>query len=184
MSSNLKVEDILTRLASQLVSAPQPLRYVTRETSASIQLAIARVYLTIKQLRDEFAPTADQAQLERATKQLLRLGIIEKPAGAERPTKVEVTASNFVRDPRVRAWVLSNADGFCEACGNRAPFSTDEGLPFLEVHHVKTLADRGSDRTTNAVALCPNCHRRFHYSADRESLVKSLYKRVQRLLRE
>ena len=34
---------------------------------------------------------------------------------------------------------------------------------YLEIHHVKRLADDGSDRITNAIALCPNCHREFHH---------------------
>jgi 5-methylcytosine-specific restriction protein A len=129
--------------------------------------------LTIKQLRDNFAPTADDVQLERATKQLLAHGTLREPVGIERPTKVEITQATFVRDPYVRAWVLAAAKGFCEACANQAPFSTDDGWPFLEVHHVKMLSDGGSDKITNAVALCPNCHRRFHHSADREFFVTS-----------
>ncbi|WP_444959398.1 HNH endonuclease [Microbulbifer sp. ZKSA002] len=40
---------------------------------------------------------------------------------------------------------------------------TAEGEPFLEVHHLRRLADNGSVTITNAVALCPNCHREFHY---------------------
>jgi hypothetical protein len=40
-----------------------------------------------------------------------------------------------------RAWVLATAKGFCEACANQAPFFADDGSPFLEVHHVKMLAD-------------------------------------------
>jgi hypothetical protein len=140
--------------------------------------------LTIKQLRDDFAPTADDVQLERATKQLLAHGTVREPVGIERPTKVEITQATFVRDPRVRAYVLAAAKGFCEACANRAPFSTDDGSPFLEVHHVKMLSDGGSDKITNAVALCPNCHRRLHHSADREFFARSIYQRVQRLIRE
>lgn len=140
--------------------------------------------LRIRQLKDDFGPTADATELERATKQLLSLGAVREPAGIEQPTKVESTQSTFMRDPHVRAWVLATADGSCEACANQAPFSTDEGWPFLEVHHVKMLAEGGSDRITNAVALCPNCHRRFHHSADSEFFVASIYQRVQRLIRE
>jgi hypothetical protein len=60
--------------------------------------------LTINQIRDDFAPTADPAELERRTKQLLAIGTLRKPAGVVRPAKVQVTQSNFVRDPRVRAY--------------------------------------------------------------------------------
>jgi 5-methylcytosine-specific restriction protein A len=31
------------------------------------------------------------------------------------------------------------------------------------VHHRVRLADGGDDTTDNAVALCPNCHRKAHY---------------------
>jgi predicted HNH restriction endonuclease len=53
--------------------------------------------------------------------------------------------------------VLATANGFCEACANQASFYSEDGSPFLEVHHVKMLADGGSDQIANAVALCPNC---------------------------
>jgi predicted HNH restriction endonuclease len=86
--------------------------------------------------------------------------------------------------PGVTAWVLATAGEYCEACGNQAPFCTDDGSPFLEVHQVKMLADGGSDQITIAVALCPNCHRRFHHSADREAFVTSMYQRVRRLIRQ
>jgi hypothetical protein len=140
--------------------------------------------LTINQRPDELAPTTDKAQLDRATKALLAGGDVREPAGWERPKRVEITQTAFARDPRVRAWVLANANGSCEACANQAPFFTDDGSPFLEVHHVKMLADGGSDQITNAVALCPNCHRRFHHAADREPFVTSIYQQVRRLVRQ
>lgn len=140
--------------------------------------------LTINQSPDELAPTTDEAQLDRTTKELLAGGNVQEPAGWERPRRIEITQAAFARDPRVRAWVLANAKGFCEACANQAPFFTDDGSPFLEVHHVKMLADEGSDQITNAVALCPNCHRRFHHSADRESFVTNIYQQVRRLIRQ
>lgn len=140
--------------------------------------------ITVTHGRDPFAPTADEAELERATKKLLASGTMREPAGSEQPEKVETIQGAFVRDPRVRAWVLATAKGFCEACANPGPFIADNGSPFLEVHHVKMLADGGPDKTTNAVALCPNCHRRFHYSLDRESFVESIYGRVSRLIRQ
>ncbi|MGH8030771.1 MAG: HNH endonuclease [Luteimonas sp.] len=67
---------------------------------------------------------------------------------------------------------------------NRPPFKDTGGLPFLEVHHVRHLAEQGSDRTSNAVALCPNCHRRCHLSADKDAFVVSLYENVPRLIAE
>jgi 5-methylcytosine-specific restriction protein A len=79
--------------------------------------------------------------------------------------------------------VRNEAEGHCDGCGEPAPFQK-LGLPYLEVHHVKPLAEKGSDQVTNAVALCPNCHRRCHHSSDNEEFTASLYKKVRRLIPE
>ncbi|WP_242657405.1 HNH endonuclease [Vibrio antiquarius] len=60
--------------------------------------------------------------------------------------------------------VLLRADGVCERCKQQAPFSRSrDGTPYLEVHHIKRLADGGDDSVENAQALCPNCHRELHF---------------------
>ena len=35
-------------------------------------------------------------------------------------------------------------------------------LPFLDAHRANHLAEKGSDCTSNAVAMCPNYHQRCH----------------------
>ena len=92
------------------------------------------------------------------------------PAGQAKPMRVPTTVSTFVRDADVKAWVLRRANGTCECCDKQAPFKMPDGTPYLEVHHLRTLADGGSDTVTNAVGICPNCHRELHYgmsAADR-----------------
>ena len=79
------------------------------------------------------------------------------------------------------AWVLEEADGVCELCGSLAPFHRIGGDPYLEVHHVKTLAEGGPDVIENAVALCPNCHRELHHGASSDDRRKQLYGKVSRL---
>lgn len=79
---------------------------------------------------------------------------------------------------------MQQATGNCECCNQPAPFNGADGSPFLEVHHVRHLADGGSDTVENAVALCPNCHRELHYGQGAKALVSSLYDRVGRLVRE
>jgi len=61
------------------------------------------------------------------------------------------------------------ARGICEACENEAPFKTKTGRPFLKVHHPKRMSDGGPDHPNNVAAVCPNCHRRGHFSHDRET---------------
>lgn len=126
-------------------------------------------------------PTSDLAELNKRTKRARVLGPPPKPKGQAKPEPTSVTSTVFKRDPVVRAYVLDVAGGKCELCDHSAPFEDMDGDPFLEVHHVKTLADGGPDTAENAVALCPNCHRSLHLSKDREQRRASLYAKVSRL---
>lgn len=92
------------------------------------------------------------------------------PSGQPAPPKTKASSSRFIRDPNVIAWVLVKAAGHCEVCGDAAPFLRADGEPFLEVHHVRFLSQGGPDTTDNAVACCPNCHRRFHHDPERDTL--------------
>lgn len=92
---------------------------------------------------------------------------VPRPAGDASPRRSSSTAARYQRLPSVIAYVLYRAAGKCELCGV-APFLGSDGEPFLEVHHVKQLADGGPDTTDNAAALCPNCHRELHHGLHRE----------------
>jgi len=103
------------------------------------------------------------------------------PSGNAHPQPVAATTTSYPRDAKVKAWVLQQAAGVCELCHQPAPFSGPDGLPYLEVHHVRRLADEGPDRIDNAVAICPNCHRELHYGADAPNKVAQLYRELLRL---
>jgi hypothetical protein len=107
----------------------------------------------------------------------------KKPPGNKKPKKKTVTVDVYERDAEVKEWILSNANGSCESCLN-TPFLLCDGTPFLEVHHVKRLADGGSDTTSNTVALCPNCHRELHYGINSNDKLSKLYQYIDRLVRE
>ena len=106
------------------------------------------------------------------------------PLGVVSPKTRDITASGFTRNSDVKNWVLKQAKGQCECCNKSAPFLTMDGEPFLEVHHVKRLADNGTDTITNAIAVCPNCHRALHYSTNKTELTLSLYINIPRLVME
>lgn len=106
------------------------------------------------------------------------------PPGNAHPSTHQRTETIIDRDPDVVEWVLAAAAGHCKNCGLPAPFERADGSPYLQVHHIKWLAKRGSDRVTNAVALCPNCHRRFHYGDDATELAAEIVLRVGRLVAE
>ncbi|WP_428946851.1 HNH endonuclease [Acidithiobacillus ferrooxidans] len=105
-----------------------------------------------KSLEDDQQGQARRARLDNAPKKS------RKPRLRVR----EVVA--YERNPDVVAEVLTRADGKCEACKKPAPFlRRSNGKPYLEVHHVMQLADGGDDTVENAIAVCPNCHRKAHY---------------------
>lgn len=126
-------------------------------------------------------PTADQSELEFRTNAIRQLRDHRIPKGIQTPQQVNVNSVQYKRDPFVKAWVLNNANGICELCRCLGPFQTKDGSYFLEVHHVIPIMEGGPDVIENTVALCPNCHRRCHLSADYVHQKRRLYKQVERL---
>jgi predicted HNH restriction endonuclease len=55
----------------------------------------------------------------------------------------------------------------CELCGKKLTVKPD-------IHHITPKAEGGSDRNSNLLVLCPNCHRLVHT----EKISKSELKRV------
>jgi len=136
----------------------------------------------LRELRNEAVqPTTEPATLLSRADALLATGNLIKPAGNANPPSRQSTTKVYSRSPEVVAWVLRQANGICEACGDPAPFAAANGRPFLEVHHVTRLVDGGPDIVENAVAVCPNCHRRLHYSRDAKSYRKKVLARNARL---
>lgn len=86
-----------------------------------------------------------------------------------------------VRSAAVRIYALRRADGFCEGCGQPAPFKTREGRPYLEPHHIHRLADGGPDHPAHVAALCPNCHRRVHHGQDGDIYNTAIGERIKAL---
>ena len=106
------------------------------------------------------------------------------PQGNRVPRTAKTTTTQYVRDAEVVAWVLDLANGVCECCGKSAPFIKEDSTPYLEVHHLRRLADGGSDTIFNAIAVCPNCHRELHYGLGKERLRHRVYESVERLIEE
>ncbi len=103
------------------------------------------------------------------------------PNGSDQVSRSSRESSQFIRNPEIAAWVLDNAMGICEGCGHNAPFIRNDGTPYLEVHHVRWLAEGGPDSIDNAIALCPNCHRRLHSGDDRAAFRRKIISLVARI---
>ncbi|TCQ81211.1 HNH endonuclease [Ochrobactrum sp. BH3] len=131
-----------------------------------------------------FSPTDDPAQLDARVTDLVQREYLPMPKGQITPRRNAVMTSIFERDPAVKAYVLKQAKGRCEACNVEAPFKLNSGLGYLEVHHLKPLALGGSDRIQNAAALCPNCHRAMHYAEDMALRADRLIAKHGRLIKE
>jgi len=172
------ISAVLEQLGLTRITGYMPAKNIGAGVSARI-----RAVLEAKGILDAetYNVTADEAVLEKRAATLQKLPIVIEPQGITSPLQVSSTSTSYVRDPKVRAWVRQQAKGICEGCAEQAPFIGDDGLPFLEVHHVKHLAQDGSDRISNAVALCPNCHQRCHRSNDRDVFTQRLYLKIKRL---
>lgn len=89
-----------------------------------------------------------------------KLAIQIKSGKSKKSQKTETVV--YYRSPYVKEMVKKIAEGKCQMCGVEAPFYDKDNEPYLEEHHVKRLADGGSDTLDNVVAVCPNCHRKVH----------------------
>ncbi|AEV27607.1 putative restriction endonuclease [Azospira oryzae PS] len=116
----------------------------------------------------DFENEHSQVEFDKAVKKALDSPESERKErlknASPEPRKVWRKVSAYVRNPDVVAEVLHRARGSCEECREAAPFvRISNGTPYLEVHHRKQLSDGGYDTVENAVALCPNCHRKKHF---------------------
>lgn len=129
-----------------------------RSVAEKHRASIATIY-DFEAEEEEFRAAVRRSMSDSSDRRLARL-----KAAPRIPKKKMVTVIAFDRNHDVVAEVLLRANGRCEHCRRSAPFmSRRSGEPYLEVHHIKQLACGGEDTVENAQALCPNCHRRFHY---------------------
>ena len=104
----------------------------------------------------------------------------ERALAAAAPAQAvqQAVRSVYRRSRAVRDYVLARAAGRCEGCAAPAPFQTAEGRPYLEPHHILRLSDGGPDDPRHVAAVCPNCHRRAHFSADAAAFNAELLRRI------
>lgn len=168
----------MSNLSSVFLTEGLPVAARFRGTLGHVGANVTRRILAIyaELYGDATTATADDATLKARVRKL-RGRISSPPVGVEKPEQQATTAYSYCRDPAVCAYVLDRAKGLCEACGMPAPFTKADGEPFLEVHHVVHLAEGGPDTIDNAIASCPNCHRRLHHSDDRQSFREAVWGR-------
>ena len=166
---------VFALLGRRWIDGLKPAKNVGTNVIGTIERAIAKV---------EGQSGQPLAQFEHEVEALRKAMPKQAPTGNAEPAKIQTTSTQFARDPKVVAWVLNEANGKCECCAKNAPFARIDGSPYLEVHHLKRLADGGTDRVSNAIALCPNCHRELHFGIRRSDLLSEAYARIPRLTEE
>lgn len=152
------------------VTGLKPKRNITAQQVKLIEQLIANI---------ENKPFEGKAAFEAEVRDASESKSMVKPEGNAKPSASVIQTTTFARDPKVKAWVLRRANGICECCNQPAPFETDEGKPFLEVHHLIRLIDNGKDKPENCAGVCPNCHRRLHSGKGREDLTINLLAKIE-----
>lgn len=94
------------------------------------------------------------------------------------PTIKQQETREYDRSPKIRDYIKKRSGGYCEGCGEPAPFESKTGEPYLHAHHVDELSRGGSDTIDSLVALCPNCHYRVHHGKDGEEYNEQLRERA------
>lgn len=168
------ISQVLDELGLPWIRGYRPAKNVGPEVRPKIESLVLDLGDDLVQ---QLGPTDDPDELARRASEL---NDTPKPERYQAPEQTQRIAASFKRDPRVVAWVRREAAGHCELCGEPAPFESG-GEPFLEVHHVVPLSDGGFDSVENAVAVCPNCHRRLHLSDEGDAPTEELYRTVPRL---
>ena len=130
---------------------------------------------------ERYEPTADPELLDRQVRELLDGPDFPAPVGQATPQSTDMSLALFLRDAKVKAWVLRHANGHCELCGVLGPFIDTMNRPHLVVHHVQFLGKGGADTPQNAVALCPNCHDESHYSKNIGAVAVKIRAKVGRI---
>jgi len=166
---------VLSLMGRDWLSGLKPAKNVGARVAAQIEALIAEL---------EGRAVIPLVAFEIAVREAVTKKQSPLPQGSPHPKAGTVSVTQYQRDASVKAWVLHEAAGTCECCRQSAPFVGADGLPYLEVHHVRPLAEQGGDTTANAVAICPNCHRELHYGNRAKELIEALYQNITRLRRE
>ena len=117
------------------------------------------------------------------TPEILKNPLIRLRENAYKNSVVKVrtyktTATGRSTSTAIHSYATQRSKGICESCDEAAPFTTKNGRPYLEVHHLIPISKGGPDHPENVAAVCPNCHRRTEKSQDSDEFNNAIIKRI------
>ena len=128
-------------------------------------------------LEHERAITEEQAR-EAETETLEALKSRLEAEGDAPPPTITAVITAFRRKGLLVAYARRRAEYRCEVEGCSVPlFVGDDGRPYLEIHHITSLANGGLDTIDNVVCVCAQHHRELHYGRERKRLAAGLRER-------
>ena len=148
------------------------------KTPAFLRIEAAGFKIVTKDLSEITNPESDSF---RSAVEKAKAKPKERPLGNKKPKKHTTTSEQYERDPKVVAHAERRANGICELSNQPAPFTRENGSPFLEVHHIIPLSEGGEDVVHNVAALSPNCHREAHYGVRKKEIRNFLLKKIRKL---
>lgn len=72
----------------------------------------------------------------------------------------------------IRRLIIAGANGHCELCGIKAPFTGNDGIPYLMITHLESGTTPLDDDVKKMVALCPVCNAKISNINDSEDFKK------------
>ena len=118
----------------------------------------------------------DESQSESMVNQLFsNLSLNRLLSEVHRRGRRPSTSFVYERDPAIKTFAKLRSQSRCEMPGcDYVGFEKNNGELYIEVHHIVSLAAEGGDIISNVAALCPNCHRKAHYSAVTDQIRETL----------
>jgi 5-methylcytosine-specific restriction protein A len=160
-TKNEYIYDGLVRLSGSIQEEMQPDELGVPRMVLIFPLTLINSDEPAMPTRAELDRLARERQRVLATRPVDELRNLALVGGRQQPGSRSVTSTQYERNQAVVEYAKKAAGGCCDLCRLPAPFSTRSG-PYLECHHLRPLAEGGPDTIENAVALCPNCHRKIH----------------------
>ena len=123
----------------------------------------------------EYERQIDQLSQELSLAELWDRYLQVKAKGGKKPRVRQGTTKVYARDPVVGAIARKRAKFACEAPSCSIPtFFDADGVRYVEVHHIRTLATGGDDTPDNVACLCPVHHREAHFGQAADALTAAL----------